>query len=174
LYFSGFCLTNEQELFSKYLQNNNFTVSGFSFGAIKVVEYTIQAIENKQRIDKIQLFSPAYFVDKDKKYKRLQLLHFKKNQQQYIDNFIQNIAYPSKINLTKYISNGTYDELEILLNYTWDKSTLKQIINNNIKIEVFLGSDDIIINSLLAKQFFKEFATVYLIKNSGHILHEPN
>ena len=39
-----------------------------------------------------------------------------------------------------------------------------------IKIEVFLGQNDKIIDSLAAKDFFKEFATVYYFKDKGHLL----
>ncbi|MDX4071839.1 alpha/beta hydrolase, partial [Aliarcobacter skirrowii] len=34
-FFSGFCFFNESSLFEEYLQDGDFVVSGFSYGAIK-------------------------------------------------------------------------------------------------------------------------------------------
>lgn len=68
-FFSGFCLANEQELFAPYLIRSDFTVAGFSYGAIKALKY---AITCNERIDTLQLFSPAFFQDKDAKFKKLQ------------------------------------------------------------------------------------------------------
>ena len=42
--------------------------------------------------------------------------------------------------------------------------------NRGIKIEVFLGSEDKIINSKDAFDFFSKYATTYLIKKAGHLL----
>lgn len=64
-YYSGFCLQNEQELFNENIIKSDFCISGFSYGAIKAVEYALNADE---RIDKLQLFSPAFFNNKDDKY----------------------------------------------------------------------------------------------------------
>lgn len=57
-YFSGFCFQNEEALFEPYLIKSDFTVAGFSYGAIKAMEY---AFTCKTRIDTLQLFSPAFF-----------------------------------------------------------------------------------------------------------------
>ena len=87
MYFSGFCLKNEDELFDEYLIKNDFTISGFSYGAIKAFEY---ALVTQKRIDKLQLLSPAFFNDKDTKYKRMQLMFFKKDNKTYCENFLNN------------------------------------------------------------------------------------
>ena len=47
---------------------------------------------------------------------------------------------------------------------------LKELKDRGIEIEVYLGENDKIINSLHVKSFFQEFATIYYIKNVGHIL----
>jgi len=170
LYFSGFCLSNEKILFKEYIEDNDFTVSGFSYGAIKAFEYTLKSIKLGNRVDKLQLFSPAYFMNETEKFKRLQLIFFKKNEIEYKNNFIKNIIYPSDINMNKYIVNGKYEELDKLLNYQWDIEEFELLLKRNIKIEVFIGSEDKIINSEKAKEFFKNFSDVYYIKNGGHIL----
>ena len=66
-FFSGFCLENEEELFSEYATPNDFTISGFSYGAIKAFE---EVLNSNERVDKLQLFSPAFFQTQDKKYVR--------------------------------------------------------------------------------------------------------
>ena len=65
---------------------------------------------------------------------------------------------------------GSSEELQSLLYYEWDKEKLQKLLEKNIKIEVYLGSEDKIIDSHKAKDFFKQFGTVYFFKNKGHIL----
>jgi hypothetical protein len=166
-YFSGFSLENEKELFSDYLIENDFTVSGFSFGAINAFEYTLST---NKRIDTLQLFSPAFFQLQDKKFKRMQLMFFKKNEFEYCNNFLNNISYGSALDANSYFKKGTYEQLELLLNYIWEEEKLKEITTRGINIEVYLGSEDKIIDSLKVKNFFTKFATVYYIKEKGHIL----
>lgn len=166
-YYSGFCLENESQLFDEYLEINDFTVSGFSYGAIKAFE---DVLSSNQRIDKLQLFSPAFFQTQDKKYKRMQLMFFKKNADEYCKNFLENITYPNNIDVSKYFKIGSYEELDELLNYEWDNKKLERLIRKGTKIEVFLGEKDKIIDSKIANDFFKNYATVYYIKEKGHIL----
>ena len=166
MYFSGFSLKNEQDLFSQYMEKSDFVISGFSYGAIQAVEYVLNT---KERVDKLQLFSPAYFNNKDIKYKRMQLMYFKKDAGLYCDNFLKNSGFPQGNN-TRYFDMGTYQELEELLNYNWTCEKLEQILEKNITIEVFLGSDDKIIDASETLEFFRKFSEVYYIKNKGHIL----
>ena len=170
MYFSGFCLQNDIELFQEYIEIGDFNIAGFSYGAIKAFEYTIKEVQNNKRVQKLQLFSPAFFQDQNKKYKRLQLMFYKKDEVSYKNNFIQNIAKPSDISLEQYLTNGTYEQLDILLNYEWKKEDFELLINAGVKIEVYFGSDDKIINSTNALEFFRQYAEVYFIKNTGHIL----
>jgi len=166
LYFSGFSLNNEKELFNEYIIENNYTISGFSYGAIRAFEY---ALNSHKRVDLVQLFSPAFFNDKDKKYKRMQLMFFRKDSQQYCDNFLLNCGFNKEVK-KNYFSIGTFKELEELLNYNWEAEKLLQLVKKNIKIEVYLGSEDKIIDSSKALEFFRKFSEVYYIKNKGHIL----
>jgi hypothetical protein len=166
-YFSGFSLENEEELFEEYIDHNDFTVSGFSYGAIKAFEYTLNC---DKRIDTLQLFSPAFFQTQDTKFKRMQLMFFKKDAKAYCDNFLKNIAHPSTLDTVKYFTQGTMEELDELINYTWDEEQLKELVKKEIKIEVYLGQNDKIIDSNTALEFFRNYATVYYIKEKGHIL----
>ena len=166
-YFSGFCFSQERELFEEYLIKNDFTLCGFSFGAIKAFE---EALSTNQRVDKIQLFSPAFFQTKDEKFKRMQLMFFKKDEDAYIKNFLENLKDKSTKSIENFFKKGSFEELNELLNFKWSKEDLEELIKKGIKIEVFLGQNDKIIDSLAAKEFFKEFATVYYFKDKGHLL----
>ncbi len=166
-YFSGFCFEDEEKLFEEYILKNDFTVSGFSYGAIKAFE---KVLNSNTRVDKLQLFSPAFFQNKNEKFKRMQLMFFKKDARAYCDNFLKNTLYPSHKDIESYLKIGTYEQLKELLYYEWDEEKLKKVLEKGTKIEVFLGSDDKIIDTLKAKEFFVNFATVYYIKNKGHIL----
>lgn len=166
LYFSGFSLQNESELFCEYLINNDVTVSGFSYGAIKAFEYTLQSTK---RIDKLQLFSPAFFNNKNEKFKRMQMMFFSKDENQYANNFLKNCGFTPKLS-KKYFQLGTSYELNELLYYEWYEEKLQQLIDKGIILEVYLGGKDIIIDPNVACDFFKKFGEVYFIKDASHIL----
>lgn len=166
LYFSGFSLENEKELFKEYLEVSDFTVSGFSYGAIKALEYVLDL---EKRVDKLQFFSPAFFNDKDVKFKRMQLMFFKKDAKAYCDTFLKNCGFTVEQS-NNYFKMGSYEELDELLNYEWSKEKLQKLNDKNIILEVFLGEKDKIIDSSKALDFFKEFGEVYYIKEKGHIL----
>lgn len=166
-YFSGFCFKNESELFNEYLESNDFTVCGFSYGAIKAFE---EVLSTNQRVDKLQLFSPAFFQTFDDKFKRTQVMYFKKDANAYVKTFLQNVIYPSNLDISKYFELGTSKQLEELLNYNWSEEKLQELVDKGVKIEVYLGGVDKIIDSSKAKDFFKNFATVYYIKEKGHLL----
>jgi len=166
-FFSGFCFSNESELFNEYIIRNDFTISGFSYGAIKAFE---EALNTQDRVDKLQLFSPAFFQNFDEKFKRTQLMYFKKDENTYVQTFLNNVIYPSNKDILKYFKLGTAQELEELLTYVWNEEKLQKLVDKGVKIEVYLGADDKIIDSLKVKKFFQKFATIYYIKEKGHLL----
>lgn len=170
-FFSGFSLIGEERLFDAYSDKSDFCVSGFSLGAIEACEY---ALSCETRIDKLQLFSPAFFQDNALKFKRVQELHFKKDKTLYTENFLKNIAYPSSYDMKKYYHDSEGEALHKLLYFIWTKKMLLHLRDKSIMIEVYLGEQDKVIDAQKAKEFFKEFATVTWIKNVGHILKEKN
>ena len=97
-------------------------------------------------------------------------MFFKKDENEYIKNFLQNVKSPNTKNIEKYFCKGNFEELKELLEFVWKKEDLESLISKGIKIEVFLGEKDLIIDSNEAKEFFKEFATVYYFKDKGHLL----
>ncbi len=168
IYFSGFCLRDESELFAEYYIDNLYTVVGFSKGAIDAFEFVYNSTK---RIDRLILLSPAFFQAQKSSFVRTQLRYFDRGQDNYISQFISNVKYPSDINLSSYLEIGSKDELENLLSYEWDIDKLKEIKDRGIMIEVFLGSEDKIINSDKAFEFFSNNSVItYLIKKVGHIL----
>jgi esterase/lipase len=165
-FFSGFQLKNEQKYFGEFLKKSEFTVAGFSYGAIKALKYVL---ETEKRIDRLQLFSPAFFQNKSEKFIRLQLISFHKNPELYSQNFFQNIFYPNEILEVEKV-DGKIEELKELLSYKWNNEVLKNIKNRGIEIEVFLGGKDKIIDSKEAQNFFSQFGKVCFLKNRGHFL----
>ncbi|RLA67394.1 MAG: alpha/beta hydrolase [Epsilonproteobacteria bacterium] len=166
-YFSGFSLAKEKELFGVYFEDNDFTIVGFSYGAQKALEY---AYNNSGRIDKLILLSPAFFQNQTNGFLRAQLRYFKKDKNAYMQTFIANASYPSRIDLQPYLHMGQEEELYSLLHYVWDRKKLKILQKKGIQIEVFLGSEDKIIDTKEVLEFFKDIAMIYVVKNAGHCL----
>ena len=172
-FFSGFSLQGEEALFRGYLHESSYTVAGFSKGAIDAVEF---ALATRMRIDRLQLISPAFFLDKDAAFKEKQLESFRKKRKLYLRQFLKNIAYPAKKDLTLYLAEeGEKEkekekELSLLLHYPWEREKLQALSSRGITLEVYLGGRDRIIDPVAAMAYFKPFATVYFIKKGGHIL----
>ncbi|MEA2071977.1 MAG: pimelyl-ACP methyl ester esterase BioV [Campylobacterota bacterium] len=168
-FFSGFSLKNEEYLFELYLDTSSYTVSGFSYGAIKALNTTLKMIDNSQRVDRLQLLSPAFFQTKDEKFKRLQLMSYKKNELLYMKQFLGGCFYPYEQKIVENIETDISD-LKELLEYEWSLETLKKIEAHGVKIEVYLGGKDAIIDADAAKEFFLEVSTVTYIKEANHFL----
>ena len=168
-FYSGFSLKNEEYLFNDFIQKGNYTICGFSYGAIKAVYATLQRLKSGSRVDVLQLFSPAFFQTRDEKFKRLQYINYNKNINLYMKQFIDGCfsPYEKKIIESK---ETRLDELKDLLEYKWSLDELKSIENANVKIEVYLGGMDKIINTNQAKDFFLQIATVTYIKDANHFL----
>ena len=165
-YFSGFCFFEESELFQDYIIQNDFTVSGFSYGAVKAFE---EVLNSNNRVDKLQLFSPAFFQTQNEKFKRTQIMYFKKDANAYCQTFLSNVLSTLDLDISKYFKLGSIEELQELLYYEWSEEKLQKLIEKGVKIEVYLGGNDKIIDASKAQEFFKEFATVYYIKEKGHL-----
>lgn len=167
IYFSGFCLQHEKEQFTQYLVESTYCIAGFSYGAQQAFEYVYNA---KTRIDRLILLSPAFFQTEKSSFIRTQLRYFEAGQEAYIKQFLANVAYPSRLDLSNYLKVGKKEELEALLTYTWDNKKIKEVLDRGTTIEVFLGQDDKIIDAQKAFEFFAPLITTYLMKNVGHVL----
>ena len=165
-YFNGFSLQNEEYLFDALISKSDTTVVGFSYGAQKAFDYVF---ETDQRIDKLILLSPAFFQTQKESFKRTQLRYYDSDVTNYIKQFSINSSYPSTLSLTKYLNIGTKEELKSLLHYQWSKDKIRTLLARDICIEVFLGSEDRVIDSNHAQEFFS-MTTTYMIKGAGHLL----
>jgi hypothetical protein len=173
-YFSGFSLTDEYTIFSDIIDidllKNNYTVSGFSYGAIKAFKYVLNSTK---RVDKLIMFSPAFFNDKSDKFKKLQLITYKQREEYYVDNFLKNISLPYDFDFKNHfrkLGNG-FIQLKELLYFKWTVENLQTIYDSGVEIEVYLGNADCIIDFNKTKEFFMPFCDIYEINNASHILH---
>ena len=168
-FYSGFSLKNEEYFFEELIHNSDYTVCGFSYGAIAALNKTIDLLKNNKRVDTLQLFSPAFFQDRDKTFKRLQLMSYKKDKNVYMKQFIKSCFAPYKSKETQH-KETNIDELKELLEYEWYLDRLEAIERAGVRIEVYLGGKDKIINALEAKEFFLQRATVTYVKDANHFL----
>ncbi len=164
IYFSGFGLANEQELFKDYLDDRDFVVSGFSYGAIGAMDY---ARQTHNRINKLQLLSPAFFQDRTTSFKKRELIYYIKNPTGYMEKFYENITDQ---NIDRYKATTTKEQLDELLNYEWKTDNLKRLCDRGTTVEIFLGFCDTITPNDAVIRFFKDFATIYQYKDKGHML----
>jgi len=166
-FYSGFSLSNDKQLFLPYLKESEYTLSGFSYGAIKAFQ---EALSSSKRVDTLQLFSPAFFQDKTEKFIRMQNMYFAKDKEAYIENFHKSIFSPADVDQSVDLTDGTAKELEELLSFVWKADEIKALCDKGVKIEVYLGSEDKIINAHSAKEFFLPYADTYMINHAGHTL----
>lgn len=168
IFYSGFSLTNDRRFFESYLVHSDYTVAGFSYGAIKAALY---AANSDSRIDTLQLFSPAFFQTAKSSFKRLQLTSFISDPINYCERFIHGCFAPCEVQHLD-LKIGNDKELEEVLNFVWDESLLQRILEKGIRIEVYLGMKDHIIDAPAARDFFLNYATVTSMPQANHLLQE--
>lgn len=167
-FYSGFSLLNDQRFFEAYLRESDYTVAGFSYGAIKAARHAVNATS---RVDTLQLFSPAFFQTAKSSFKRLQLAGFMSDPINYRKRFAHGCFAPREVQPLD-LRMGTVDELEDVLNFVWEDHLLEKILGKGIHIEVYLGMKDHIIDAAAAREFFLGYATVTLIRTGNHFLQE--
>jgi pimeloyl-ACP methyl ester carboxylesterase len=168
-FYSGFSLAGEEVLFLPYHDKGDFVVSGFSLGAIDAFNNALNA---KHRIDKLQLFSPAFFQESKESFKKVQLRYFKSDKANYVKNFLENSAYPATLKLETFYHDSPIEDLQRLLYFKWEDDKLETLRKRGILIEIYLGEKDKIIDAKRAADFFQPYATVIMIKDVGHILQK--
>jgi len=168
-FYSGFSIKNEEHFFNELIDKSDYCISGFSYGSMKAFNKVKSELANGNRVDRLQLFSPLFFQTKEKSFKRLQLIAYRKNESVYLQQFINKCFFPyDKKDIQREIT--VIDELDELLYYKWKIQDLKEIVEQGVKIEIYLGEKDSIIDAKSAKEFFLEVATVTYIKNANHFL----
>jgi len=168
-FYSGFSLKNDEHFFKEYINYSEYTVSGFSYGAIKAFKYVKEQLDLGNRVDTLQLFSPAFFQTKSVKFKRMQTMSFKKDSSSYLNLFISSSFSPYH---NKYIENVEANILDLneLLSYEWIVSELLRLRNSGVKIEIYLGGKDTIIDIEGARKLFVQVSTLTYIKDANHFL----
>jgi len=167
-FYSGFSLVNDQHFFESYLRHSDYTVAGFSYGAIKAAHH---AASSTSRIDTLQLFSPAFFQSAKSSFKRLQLASFTSDPENYRERFVHGCFAPCEVQPLE-LKMGTVEELQELLDFIWDDLLLDKIVEKGIRIEVYLGMKDHIIDAAAARSFFLRYATVTSMPKANHFLQE--
>lgn len=167
-FYSGFALTNDQIFFENYLKHSAYTVAGFSYGAIKAAQYSA---ESSERIDTLQLFSPAFFQTKKESFKRLQMGGYLKDPIHYLENFVTSCFAPYPVEPIS-LGNNDAESLKELLYFEWTHELMETIRSKGTAIEVYLGLEDQVIDVAGAREFFLPFATVTSIKRANHFLQE--
>ena len=168
-FYSGFSFSNEDELFSSLIKESEYTVCGFSYGAIKAFKFVEESLKKSKRVDTLQLFSPAFFQTKSDKFKRLQTLSYIKNNEKYLSQFRESCFSPYSVKEVSY-SQTKLEDLEELLQYKWSLDALKYLESKGVVIEVYLGGEEAIIDVSSAQDFFLQVATVTYIKSANHCL----
>ena len=168
-FFSGFSLKNEEYLFDAFIKKSDYSVCGFSYGAIEAFEFAQQQLSSGKRIDTLQLFSPAFFQTRDDKFKRLQMLAHSKKRFEYMNHFIDSCFHPYNKKIVEF-KESSQEELSELLNHEWITRELQEISQKGVNVEVYLGGEDKIIDVDGARKFFLEVATVTYVKKANHFL----
>lgn len=167
-FYSGFALSGDQHFFDPYLKHSDYTVAGFSYGAIKAAQYAASANE---RIDTLQLFSPAFFQTKKESFRRLQMGGYIKDTERYLSNFLTSCFAPSPVAPISMGSNDA-ESLQELLYFEWTPELVESICSRGTRIEVYLGLEDQVIDVEGAREFFLPYATVISIRRGNHFLQE--
>ncbi len=168
-FYSGFSLQNEEHFFAHLMQRGEFNLYGFSYGAIKAYEETKMRLHSFERVDRLVLLSPAFFQTRREAFKKLQLRSFKKDKRSYVENFLANCfaPYAQQKVMTK---EEDVADLRKLLYFEWSRDELLWLKEQGMRVEVYLGGKDQIIDVEGAYEFFKEVADVTLFKEANHFL----
>lgn len=169
IFYSGFSLVNDYLFFDEFLKKSDYCVAGFSYGAIKAALYAANADE---RIDTLQLFSPAFFQTKKEPFRRLQMGAYLKDSVSYTEKFVESCFAPCPVREVELNPDANEHQLRELLYFEWNDTLMQTIRGKGIQIEVYLGLEDRVIDVQGARAFFIPYATVTSINRANHFLQE--
>lgn len=175
LYFSGFGFRGESGLFAWILKDGGvYDIAGFSYGALKALEHAYKQVQAGRRVQRLMLISPCMLALKPAAFKRLQVLSYKKDPQNYMQTFFKNIGWVDLLqqdsSLEGYTHSGSAEDLEDLLYTPLDPQKLAFLQSKGVVVEVFLGLADPLLEPKEALDFFKPYACVWQFKHMGHLL----
>jgi len=169
IFYSGFSLKNEQYLFEDLINQSEYCVCGFSYGSMKAYKHVKELLESGKRVDTLQLLSPVFFQTKSDRFKRVQIMAHKANNKEYMKQFLESCFDPYLQKPLEFEKNTTED-LRELLNHEWILKEFIDVVNKGVKLEVYLGGKDKIIDVENAREFFTQVATLTYIKDANHFL----
>lgn len=179
VFFGGFGFSDNIKIFEPilrefgYFDANPYNVCGFSFGAQKAVQYTLESLETNARINRVLLLSPAFFNDRDLAFKNAQLRAFSKNRVLYMKTFYKNIGLCAEDKqFLQEVESLDLCTLEQCLYYEFKGEDLILLNSRGVEIVAILGSRDKIINANVANDFFSKYGIVYMINDANHLLCE--
>ncbi len=177
IFFSGFGFKNEMDIFCDILElyaksldstiNPPYIIAGFSYGSQKAIDYSLSATH---RINSIILLSPAFFNDKDLPFKEKQIRQFNNNKNIYMQYFLKNAGFIEEYR--RFLTMRDVKDLHNLLYYRFNSLDLLKLSKRGVKIDVYIGENDNIINVESAIDFFKDSCVVHLKRHSNHFLKE--
>ena len=122
-----------------------------------------------ERVDRLVLLSPAFFQTRSEAFKKLQLRSFKKDPTNYVKNFLKSCFAPYE-QQNVMIKEEKIEDLQKLLYFEWSADELLWLKEQGVRVEVYLGGEDRIIDVEGAYEFFKDVADVTLFKEANHFL----
>lgn len=165
MFYSGFCLHGEESLFDMYLPAFGDFVGGFSYGSIGALKHALE----DESVKSLILLSPAYYAHKDREFKEAQLSAFRANPALYKQKLLKKSGLTDE-ERELYGQDGTVQELRELLFFDWSGEELTSLAKRGVRIEVFIGSGDRVVDPQPSHDFFVQFAKVYMLENKNHIL----
>jgi len=165
VFYSGFCLNGEEGLFDEFLPSFGEYVAGFSYGSIAALRF---AAQNKE-VTKLILLSPAYYTHKSADFKEAQIAAFEADPALYRLKLLKKSGLREEEG-KRYGALGTSAQLRELLYFDWSASEIVSLFERGVKIEVFIGGNDRVVEPEASAEFFRRYATVYYLKNKNHIL----
>lgn len=165
MFYSGFCLSGEEGLFDEFLPSFGEYAAGFSYGSIAALKF---AAQNKD-VTKLILLSPAYYTHKDADFKEAQIAAFEADPELYRLKLLKKSGLREDEG-ERYGIPGTSAQLRELLYFDWGDSEIASVVDKGVKIEVFIGGGDRVVEPEASAEFFRRYGSVYYLKNKNHIL----
>ncbi|TSA87024.1 pimelyl-ACP methyl ester esterase BioV [Helicobacter mehlei] len=174
-YFSGFGFQREEWLFESILKPCGlYDVAGFSYGAICALEYACEQVKQNKRIQRLVLIAPCMLAHKSQAFKNLQLKAYQQNPHAYMQAFFEKIGWSALLaqdpSLARYTHLGSLQDLQILLNYHYAPEKLEFLCARGVRLEVFIGLEDAIMDAKALCVFFRNYGCVWQFKGANHLL----
>lgn len=165
MFYSGFCLHGEERLFDEYLPMFGEYVAGFSYGSIAALRHAIE----DESVKNLILLSPAYYCHKDEAFKKAQIRAFLTDPALYKIKLLKKSGLKEEDG-NRYASDGNVEELRELLYFDWRTAGLELLSQRGVRIEVFIGGADRVVEPKASREFFEKRAKTHWLENKNHIL----